>query len=264
MKPYLSTFRLRFLHETQYRGAAWGGIATQVFFGLLLIFLYRAFYESGGQISTPFALISTYVWLQQAFLRLGMGSEPSLNSMILSGNIVYELCRPVDLYGYWMTRIAAYKAMAALMRAVPMFIFAILLPAPYGISAPSSWNVMPVFFVSLLLGLGNSTVLAGIMHGIVLRTLDNRGAANVISLAGLFFSGNLIPLTLMPDSWQSIMQMNPFAQMLDVPIRIYTGQAMAFPLFGMILMQVVWFLALAAFGWFLWNRNLRRMVLQGG
>ena len=37
MKAYLSVFRMRLRMETQYRGAALGGIVWQIFFGLLRI-----------------------------------------------------------------------------------------------------------------------------------------------------------------------------------------------------------------------------------
>ena len=37
MKAYLSVFRMRLRMETQYRGAVLGGIACQIFFGLILI-----------------------------------------------------------------------------------------------------------------------------------------------------------------------------------------------------------------------------------
>ena len=38
LKPYLSTLRLRAMLELQYRGAALGGMMTQLFFGLSLFF----------------------------------------------------------------------------------------------------------------------------------------------------------------------------------------------------------------------------------
>ena len=44
-KPYLTVFRVRALLETQYRGAALGGLVTQVFFGLVYVFLYTALYR---------------------------------------------------------------------------------------------------------------------------------------------------------------------------------------------------------------------------
>ena len=39
LRPYFTVFRLRALMETQYRAAALGGLVTQVFFGLVYIFL---------------------------------------------------------------------------------------------------------------------------------------------------------------------------------------------------------------------------------
>ena len=43
-RPYLTVLRLRALQETQYRAAALGGLVTQVFFGLVYIFLYTTLY----------------------------------------------------------------------------------------------------------------------------------------------------------------------------------------------------------------------------
>ena len=44
MRAYLHVFRMRLRMELQYRGAALGGIICQLFFGLILIALYRALY----------------------------------------------------------------------------------------------------------------------------------------------------------------------------------------------------------------------------
>ena len=42
----------------------------------------------------------TYVWLGQAFLLLTMLTiDGDLHAMIRTGNVAYELLRPVDLYG---------------------------------------------------------------------------------------------------------------------------------------------------------------------
>lgn len=49
MKALFSVFCLRRKAETQYRGAVLGGIACQFFFGLILIAVYRALYETRPQ-----------------------------------------------------------------------------------------------------------------------------------------------------------------------------------------------------------------------
>ena len=59
--------------EFQYRGAVLGGIVCQVFFGLILIAIYRALYAGKPQ-AMPLSQITSYVWLQQAFFRMLLAS----------------------------------------------------------------------------------------------------------------------------------------------------------------------------------------------
>ena len=44
MKTYWAAFLMRAKMEAQYRAAALSGLATQLFFGLILVYLYRAVY----------------------------------------------------------------------------------------------------------------------------------------------------------------------------------------------------------------------------
>ena len=48
MKTYISYFKLKFITGLQYRAAAIAGISTQLFFGIVYISVYVAFYESGS------------------------------------------------------------------------------------------------------------------------------------------------------------------------------------------------------------------------
>ncbi len=84
MRKYLSTFLMRWKMETQYRGAALGGIVCQMVFGLILIALYRALYLGNPQ-SMPLSAITTYVWLQQAFFRMSLSSDGELMEKIRTG-----------------------------------------------------------------------------------------------------------------------------------------------------------------------------------
>ena len=69
MISYLNYFKVRFIVNLQYRAAAIAGIVTQLFFGLVFIFMYLAFYESNPSTSVPmiWSELVTYIWLQQAF-----------------------------------------------------------------------------------------------------------------------------------------------------------------------------------------------------
>ena len=84
MRAYVSVFRMRLKMELQYRGAMIGGIVCQMFFGIVLVALYHALYESKAQVM-PIEQVSTYVWLQQAFFRLMVATDPDLNDKIKNG-----------------------------------------------------------------------------------------------------------------------------------------------------------------------------------
>ena len=263
MKAYLSVFGMRLRLETQYRGAVLGGVACQVFFGLILVTVYRALYFGKPQ-SMPLSHITTYVWLQQAFFRMLLASDADLMDKIRTGGIVYDLCRPLHLYGFYYARIMAQKLMGSLLRAVPMLIFAALLPEGWGISLPASLPALALAVAALLLGLCCVCAMENITMAFTMRTLDPRGFQAMLNLLMMILSGNILPLTLYPDSWQRLITLLPYAQMLDAPIRLYTGEYALEQAPEVLLLQAVWTVLLVSLGLLGWHRNQSRMIIQGG
>ena len=263
MKAYLSVFRLRRRLETQYRGAVLGGVICQMFFGIILIAVYRALYAGKPQ-DYPFTQIASYVWLQQAFFRMLLASDPDLLDKIRTGGIAYDLCRPLSLYGFYYVRILAQKMMGSLLRAVPMLVFALLLPEGWGLSAPASAAGFCWALAGLLLGLLCVSAMENITMGFTMRTLDSRGMQGFLNLLMMILAGNILPLTLFPDSWHKVITLLPYAQMLDAPIRLYNGQTAPADAPRILLIQTIWILILTGAGMFFWHRNQKRIVIQGG
>ena len=263
MKAYFSVFRMRLRMETQYRGAVLGGIVCQIFFGLILIAVYRALYAGKPQ-SLPLSHVTTYVWLQQAFFRMLLSSDAELTDKIRTGGIAYDLCRPVYLYGFYYVRIMAQKLMGSLLRAFPMLVFAALLPEGWGITLPASVPALLLSLAALLLGLCCVCAMENITMAFTMRTLDPRGFQAMLNLLMMILSGNLLPLTLFPDSWQRVITLLPYAQMLDAPIRLYTGEYTISQAPGVLLLQGCWTALLAIAGMLFWKRNQHRLIIQGG
>ncbi len=263
MKAYFSVFRMRLRMETQYRGAMVGGIICQMFFGLILIALYRVLYAGKPQ-DMPLSHITTYVWLQQAFFRMLVASDPDLLDKIRSGNISYDLCRPVSMYGFYYTRVAAQKLTGSLMRGIPMLIFASFLPEGWGIVAPASAGALVLALTALGLGLLCVCALENISMAFTMKTLDPRGMQGLLALLMMIMSGNILPLTLFPDSWQKVITALPHAQLLDAPIRLYTGTYAIAEAPRILLMQAGWTAVLALLGHAMWRANQKRIIVQGG
>ena len=263
MSAYLSVFRMRWKMETQYRGAVVGGVICQMFFGLILVALYRALYAGRPQ-AMPIESVASYVWLQQAFFRMLLASDAELMDKIRTGSIAYDLCRPLHLYGYYYARIMAQKLLGSLLRAAPMLLFAALLPRGWGIVLPASLPGFLWALMGLLLGLLCVCALENITMGCTMRTLDFRGVQAMLNLLMMTFSGNILPLTLFPDSWQKIITLLPYAQVLDAPIRLYTGEWAPIQAPRVLLIQLIWTALLTLLGLLLWQRNQKRLVIQGG
>ena len=264
IRAYFSVFRMRFKMETQYRGAVLGGTLCQMFFGLILIALYRTLFFSRPQGDTTLARTVTYVWLQQAFFRLILSSDADLTDKIRTGGIAYDLCRPMNLYAFYYLRILAQKLVGSVMRAAPMLLLAALLPDGWGLSAPASPAALLYALVSLMLGLLCVCAFENVSMGITMRTLDGKGVQAMLNLLMTTLCGNILPLTLFPAAWQRVVNLTPFAQMLDAPIRLYTGEWTASDLPRVLATQSVWILLLLFIGTALWKKNVRRMIVQGG
>ena len=263
MKSYIAVFKMRLRMELQYRGAMIGGILCQMFFGLVLVALYRALYEGHPQ-SIPIENVATYVWLQQGFFRMMLASDAELLDKIRTGDISYDMCRPVDMYGFYYARIMALKMMGSIMRAVPMFILAALLPKDWGISLPASLPSFLAAIPALIFGLLCVCALENITVAFTMITLDPRGIQGLLNLLMMTLSGNILPLTLFPDSWQKVITLFPYAQLLDAPIRIYTGDYGLESVLRVYLVQGIWIIVLVLFGIYMWNQNKKRMIVQGG
>lgn len=262
-RAYFSIFRMRFKMETQYRAAALGGVACQMFFGLILIALYRALYAGRPQ-TVPLQSVVTYVWLQQAFFLLLTSTDGELTENIKTGAIAYDLCRPVHWYAYYYLRAMAQKLVGTGLRAIPMMLVAVLLPAGWRVGAPASAGHLLASAGALFMGYLCVCALDNVAVAFTMRTLDNRGMQALIKLLMVSFSGNLLPLTLFPDGWQRVITLLPFAQLLDAPIRLYTGQYALSEAPRVIAVQAAWTLILAGLGLILWKKHEKRLIVQGG
>ncbi|MBS5586497.1 MAG: hypothetical protein KHX36_09790 [Clostridiales bacterium] len=157
MKKYLAFFRLRFSTGLQYRAAALAGVATQFAWGFMRILMFRAFYEADpSAFPMSFQGLASYIWLQQAFLMLfsSWSAPTDIFESISSGQVAYEMCRPMNLYTMWWTKNCAVRLSKAALRFVPVVAVSFLLPAPYGLVFPNEPGTLFLFLLSLVLGLG--------------------------------------------------------------------------------------------------------------
>ena len=276
-KPYIGVFRIRFIAGMQYRAAAWAGVATQFFWGAMQLLIFYAFYESSGlhspgsealgpQAHMNFSQLSDFIWMRQAFLALVMlwSMDNELLDHIASGNVAYELARPLSLYSFWFARILAFRISRTALRCVPIFFIAFFLPRPWGFNLPANGSAFALFIPSLLLAALISSALSMIICLLTFVSLNPLGARLLIGAVADFLMGAIIPIPFMPPLLQKICSALPFRYTADFPFRVYSGNIGASEAYLGLVMQLFWLLVLVLLGLWGFRASLRRLVIQGG
>lgn len=267
MRAYITYFKLKFISGLQYRQAAYAGVATQFFFGFVYIFVYIAFYDSGGK-NIPMTLseMITYIWLGQAFLSLinQFSRDQELFKLVKDGGISYELCRPKNLYFMWYFKVLGGRLANVTLRVFPLIIITSLLPEPYNISLPNSIPCFIVFFLSLFMGTLLVTGLTVLYPIVTLHTMNEKGIVNMVITISDILSGLVVPIPFFPLFLQKISSFLPFQYISDLPFRIYVGNiSIENGIYGIII-QFIWLIIIVLLGQFLLNKSMKRVIVQGG
>lgn len=267
MKPYISLLRVRFLNGLQYRAAALGGLSTQFFWGIMLVFIYTAFYN-GADSSNGFSYkdLITFIWLQQAFLSFIFlyDWDSELLDMITTGGISYELCRPVHIYHVWYVKLFSKRLARGVLRFAPVLILGFLMPYPYNLSLPESPLSFLLFIITLFMGLVLLVAISMLIYISIFKTMSPMGSIGIFGVIGEFFSGMTIPIPLMPDWLQKICMALPFRWTSDLPLRVYSGNIGTKDAMTGILIQSVWIIILVLMGSFIMKKVTRLSIVQGG
>lgn len=263
MKAYLAILYARMATLFQYRGAAFAGIATQVFWAIIKTMILTAFY-SQASVSQPISLTQaiTFIWLGQALLALlPWNIDKELEAQVKNGNVSYELVRPINLYSVWYARAFAIRTVPTIMRCIPVFMIAILF---FGLSAPVSWLASLTFGISLILGAFLSAAITTLIIISLFWTISGEGIQRLMPHVALLLSGLIVPLPLFPEWLQPFLNLQPLRGVIDIPSRLYTGVIPTQEAFYYLGFQLLWILILVGIGKWLMNRGLRQIVIQGG
>ncbi len=263
MRGYLAITAARFRVLLQYRAAAIAGIATQLFWGLIRMMIFLAFYSSSNR-PQPIsrADMVTYIWLGQAMLGLlPWNFDTDVRNLLRSGAVAYELVRPLDLYAHWYCRAFAQRVAPTLMRSVPLFVVAMLwfgMRPPPSLASGFAW-LLTTFGATLL-----NTAFMTLVTLTMFWTLSGEGAQRLAPFAVYMFSGMLLPLAFWPARAQMLLHLLPFRGMVDVPFRVYLGQISPAQALEEFAAQLLWTTVLVLAGRALLVRGTRRLVIQGG
>ncbi|GAA4918065.1 ABC transporter permease [Streptomyces coeruleoprunus] len=266
MRLYAAVVAGAFRRHATYRMATAAGVFTNTTFGFILAFTYMALWnERPGLGGYDMAEALAYVWLGQALLAacslMGGGFEDELIERIKTGDIAVDLYRPADLQVWWMCVNLGRAAFQLLGRGVvPLVVGALA----FDIALPEHPLTWPAFLLSVALGV---MVAFGVWFLVALSAfwlMDGAGVVQVAWLAGLFFSGMLLPLNVFPGALGEVARALPWASMLQVPAEVFLEKRTGWDLLGAYAFQAGWAVVLLAAGRAVQAAATHRVVVQGG
>lgn len=261
-------FRIRFNEAIQYKMAAIAGVITQLAWGCMYIMLYSTFMENANSTGMSIHQMSTYMWLQQAFIAMMniWRIDDDIFEDIRSGNVSMHLVKPIDIYNMWYARIFGKKLAMTILRAVPIFLIAALpFWGDYSLMIQTNPIIISLSLISLILSVLLIMSYIMLMTSVVLITITEEGIRLLFQLTLEFFSGSAIPIDFMPQGFVNFIKLTPFYYMQNTSYNIYSGyySDLKTIIIG-IGIQILWIIILTLLGRKIVKNRLKKVVIQGG
>ncbi len=265
MGTYLGIFKMQFKGELQYRAKALSGIVTQLFWGIMYVCLYTAFMKNGTVNGFTLAQMTTYVWLGQAFYSVKyVGIGKNVAKEIVSGDVCYKFTKPIDLYNLWFSEYLGEKLSSMLLRFPLVVVIAFLLPAGWGLSLPANFWAFVLFLVSMVIALFTVVAISMFTVNLIFKTQSQKGVVMMVTTLCSILNGSFLPMPLLPQSIQNVLNYLPFRFTADLPFRIYMGNVSLADGLIAVGMSIVWLVILVVVGKLLIKKSLKKVVIQGG
>ncbi len=263
MSVYLAVAVKSFQRSLAYRAANLAGLATNIFFGAVYVYVYIALFHGRGAVGgLDLRDTITYAVLTQSLLMVmtAFGNR-DLSEAVVKGDIATDLSRPVDFYFFWAAQDLGRAVYYLFFRGLPTFAFCMLLFRP---ELPATPAAAAACLGVLLLGTAISFAFRFIISSLAFWFSDVRGLNYLSGTLILFFSGFIVPLNFLPTGLRTIVELLPFEALAHLPINIYLGKIGGPALMQAAAIDIAWLIVMIVAGRGVLNRMVGRLTVAGG
>jgi len=263
MRLYYEIALRAFRRATTYRSAYIAGTLTNAFFGALRSLVYVALYGAGGAVA-GFTLQDaiSYTWVTQALISIGAGwiFSRELMTSIRTGDVVTDLARPWNFYGYWLSQSLGERGFNLLVRGALTYLIGVLY---FGAHLPDAGEALG-FAAAIALALVLSFAFSFIVNMAAFWLIEAGGVMMIANIMLSFFSGFLMPIAFFPPALAAVARALPFQAITGLPAQIFLGQIRGAALGRALLLQLAWTIVMVAAGLLMLRAAMRKVVVQGG
>lgn len=247
---------------TIYRSALIAGMLTNAFFGAMRCFVLAAVYGSSASVA-GFTLSQaiSYTWITQSLISVGGGwVTTEMMQTIRSGDVITDLARPWNFYGYWLSRTTGERIFNLLVRGLLTYLAGVVL---FHIHIPSAAE-LACFGAAIALAMLVSFAYSFIINATAFWLIDSYGPMMIGTMLLTFFSGFVLPISFFPPALQRLAHVLPFQAITGMPAQILLGQIRGADFVGVLLLQVFWAAVMTIAALAMLRAATRKLVVQGG
>jgi ABC-2 type transport system permease protein len=263
IRPAISFVRIGFLNMLAYRARYYVGVLTYLFNVAVYYFIWRAvFLHSPTVMGMTLPQMITYVavgWTIRSFYFNEIDRD--IAGQVQEGRLAMNLIRPVNFQTVMVFDAAGQSAFRAVLFTVPIGIVVALL---FPVQLPASVGALFLFLFSAIVSFFLVAALNFVVGLIAIRTKSIMGILRAKYLVLEVLSGLIIPTTLFPQPFRSILFASPFPHINYTPAALYLGKATGAEAARLLLLQTAWTVVLLALGQVIWRRSRHRITIQGG
>lgn len=266
IRPYLAGVKLELLGMFQYTLFYWAHFFTLCVSVIIVYFLWDAIIPNGtGAIhgfNSKSTMIGNMVLITIVSQSLKTKIMRNLSEKVQQGTLAIELIRPVSFLPMQMTRELGEQLVTTITQFIPMLI---VVPLILKLPMPTSIVGWTVFFIAVLLGYSVLLMYSLLLAMFVFVSHNWWGLSQFSQFVTSFFSGAIVPITIMPIFLQKIAYALPFQYMFAIPAKIFVQPEPiqnVIPLFGS---QLLWIFGMLGLTVFIWNKwIMKNIVVNGG
>lgn len=245
-----------------YRGWVWMDLFVRVLAIVIFVYFWRAVYAQNSVVgSLELSQTLNYIlWAQIFGQAVSVDALGAIGYLVRDGAIGIELLRPID---FQMGRysMSLMDTLIALIVSLPLLIFGVL---AFGLQIPPNPLVWLAFLISLILGHAVLYMFMWTIGCATFYTTEIWGFGVLVWSINQFFSGAIIPLTMLPDWLRGVADALPFAQAVFVPISILSGVTPLSEVPRLWLIQIAWLVGTFIVSRIVFNFAVRKVTVQGG
>ncbi len=239
---------------------------VSIFNTIITIFVYVAiwtalFKQKATVEGISLVSVSTHFVISLGLSTIFINMTSEVSRKIVSGDIANDLLRPISFFSLMLSKTVGIVTYRILLQFSPAFLisyFLLDIVLPFSIFHGLMFLISVVFgFLIYFLVDFMISVTAFWFHRIFFMQQIKNALLTVLS-------GALLPIWFLPHFLREIIKFAPFESIYFTPINIYLGHLDKGEIFLALGKQCFWIFILWIVCKILWNRGIKKLVIQGG